>query len=296
MNLRDLEYVAAVLHKRHFGLAAEMCGVSQPALSAQIRKLEEELGLRLFERTSRGVLPCAEAQFVFDAARDILDRAESLRRQARLQREGRQAKVLRLGVIPTVAPYYLPDFFARISGKSRSAAQIHWQIREEKTADILAALREGQLDGAILSLPAQLPEGMRSQKILDEPFYLAVPAGHALAKHASVKAEQMEAGDMLLLDEGHCLKDQVIGLCASGLESAVQSFRATSLETLRHMVATGSGATLMPAMARRKDDGIAYVPFASGRFMRRLALVWRAQGRHAEDFQKIARLIARGGS
>lgn len=293
MNLRDLEYVLAVAEKRHFGLAAEACNVSQPALSTQIRKLEEELGLRLFDRTTREVTPTAEAEFILEHARAILNNAGEIRRYARLHREGKQSKIINLGVIPTIAPYYLPDFFAQVGKKAR-ARNISWQIHEEKTERLMALLQDGKIDAAIVSLPVR-GEGMKTKKLFQEPFYLAVPQGHAYADKETVEPGDLEQADWLLLDDGHCLKDQMLGICEK-LRSPANalyghSFRATSLETLRHMVATHSGVTLLPAMARRKNDGIAYVPFRGDRYSRAIGLVWRPGGHYATEIQTLAVML-----
>lgn len=297
MNLRDLEYILAVAEKRHFGLAAEACHVSQPALSTQIRKLEEELGLRLFDRTTREVRPTAEAEFILSHARKVLENVGEIRRYARLRREGGQEKIINLGVIPTIAPYYLPDFFAQVGKKAR-ARNISWQIHEEKTDRLISLLTEGKIDAAIVSLPLRA-EGLKSKKLFQEPFFLAVPNGHRYAAQAVVEPSELEQADWLLLDEGHCMKDQMLGICDK-LRSPARAayghaFRATSLETLRHMVATSSGITLLPAMARRKNDGITYVPFRGDRYTRTVGLVWRADAHYSDDIQTLATLLEKSG-
>lgn len=293
MNLRDLEYLLAVAEKRHFGLAAEACHVSQPALSTQIRKLEEHLGIRLFDRTTRDVTPTPEAEFVINHARTILDNVGEIRRYARLHREGKQAKIINLGVIPTIAPYYLPEFFAQVGKKAR-ARNISWQIHEEKTERLIVQLQEGKIDAAILSLPIRA-DGLKSKKLFQEPFYLAVPQGHAYAQNAEVEPGDLDEADWLLLDDGHCMKDQMMGICEKLRSPASatygHSFRATSLETLRHMVASHSGMTLLPAMARRKNDGISYVPFRGDRYTRTIGIVWRPGGHHASEIQDLIALL-----
>lgn len=293
MNIRDLEYVLAVAEKRHFGLAAEACNVSQPALSAQIKKLEETLGIRLFDRTTREVTPTAEADFVLSHARRILDNVGEIKKYARMHREGRQAKIINLGVIPTIAPYYLPDFFNKI-GKKAQAKNISWQIHEDKTERLLQQLAEGKLDGAILSLPVPL-DGLKMKKLFQEPFFLAVPTGHKFADLQSVEPGELPEADWLLLDDGHCLKDQMLGICEKVRSPASpvygHSFRATSLETLRHMVATHSGITLMPDMARKKNDGIIYIPFSNPRYSRAIGLVWRQASLYAPELSDIANTL-----
>lgn len=291
MNIRDLEYVLAVAEKRHFGLAAETCNVSQPALSAQIKKLEETLGIRLFDRTTREVIPTAEAGFVIAHARRILDNVGEIKKYARMHREGRQAKIINLGVIPTIAPYYLPDFFNRIGKKANN---ISWQIHEDKTERLLQQLAEGKLDGAILSLPVPL-DGLKMKKLFQEPFFLAVPIDHKFAGLQSVEPGVLREADWLLLDDGHCLKDQMLGICEKIRSPASpvygHSFRATSLETLRHMVAAHSGMTLMPDMARKKNDGIVYIPFSNPRYSRLIGIVWRVGSLYATELHDIAHTL-----
>ena len=290
MNIRDLEYVIAVAEKRHFGMAAESCNVSQPALSAQIKKLEDTLGVKLFDRTTREVTPTPEAAFVLSHARRILDNVSEIKKYARLHREGKQSKIINLGVIPTIAPYYLPDFFSRV-GKKAKARNINWQIHEDKTERLLQFLAEGKLDGAILSLPVPL-DGLKMKKLFQEPFYLAVPQGHRFAELKMVEPGELPEADWLLLDDGHCLKDQMLGVCEKVRSPASpvygHSFRASSLETLRHMVAVHSGITLMPEMARKKNDGIVYIPFNNPRYSRAIGLVWRASSLYAPELQDIA--------
>lgn len=295
MNIRDLEYVLAVAEKRHFGLAAAACNVSQPALSAQIKKLEETLGLRLFDRTTRDVAPTPEADFVINHAKRILENVGEIKKYARLHREGLQTKIINLGVIPTIAPYYLPDFFSHI-GKWAKAHNISWQIHEDKTDRLLAQLQEGKLDGAILSLPVRT-DGLKSKKLFQEPFYLAVPMGHKYASLTTAEPGDITGAEWLLLDDGHCLKDQMLGVCEKIRSPASpvygHSFRATSLETLRHMVATHSGVTLMPEMAKRKNDGIVYIPFGNAKYNRAIGLVWRTSSLYAAELQEIAQKLKR---
>jgi len=295
MNIRDLEYVLAVAEKRHFGLAAAACNVSQPALSAQIKKLEETLGLRLFDRTTRDVAPTPEADFVISHARRILENVGEIKKYARLHREGLQTKIINLGVIPTIAPYYLSEFFNQI-GKWAKAHNISWQIHEDKTDRLLAQMQEGKLDGAILSLPVRT-EGLKFKKLFQEPFYLAVPVGHKYAALKTAEPGDVTGAEWLLLDDGHCLKDQMLGICEKIRSPASpvygHSFRATSLETLRHMVATHSGVTLMPEMAKRKNDGIVYIPFGNAKYSRAIGFVWRTGSLYAAELQEIANKLTR---
>lgn len=288
MNLRDLEYIVAIAAKRHFGLAAEACNVSQPALSAQVKKLEEELGIRIFRRTTREVVPTPEAEFIIARAKAMLEQAAEIRKYGRLHREGRQAKIINLGVIPTIAPYYLPRFFKDVSGMTQG---VNWQIHENKTEVLLKQMRDGKIDGAILSLPVDTA-GLTVKKLFDERFFLALPCGHRFAHRKSIEPDEVQDANWLLLDDGHCMKDQMLGICHKARAATTHSFRATSLETLRHMVASGSGMTLIPDMARRANDGIAYVPLKKAAYARAIVLVWRDDGLYAEAFLDMSAKLA----
>lgn len=292
MNLRDLEYIVALADMRHFGEAARACNVSQPALSSQIKKLEDTLGLKLFERTQAGAVPTQGALYIIDAARAMTQKARDIRRYARLHQDSLQPKILRLGVIPTIAPYYLADFFAQLKPLADETRTL-WHIREEKTQDILRHIAEGTMDGALLSLPIEAQDGIVTKKLFDEPFFLAVPKNHALAQRAHISLSALPADDWLLLDEGHCLKDQVLDLCARIKGPMAQGFRATSLETLRHMVANASGITLMPAMAVRRNDDVAYIPFQDKKFSRAVGLIWRQKSLYAAHFEHMAKTLCR---
>jgi len=241
------------------------------------------------------VSPTPEAEYILAHARTILDNVGEIRKYAKLHREGKQAKIINLGVIPTIAPYYLPEFFAHVGKKAR-ARGINWQIHEEKTDRLMALLQEGKIDVAIVSLPVR-GEGLKTRKLFTEPFYLAVPAGHAYAGLSAAEPGDLEQADWLLLDDGHCLKDQMLGICEKLRSPASpvygQSFRATSLETLRHMVAAHSGVTLLPEMARRKNDGIVYVPFRNERYARAVGLVWRPGSPYATEIQNLSALLSR---
>lgn len=291
MNIRDLEYVIAVADKRHFGLAAEACNVSQPALSAQIKKLEDELGIRLFDRTTRDVVVTEAASFVINNARIILEKAGEIKKHAHYMREGHKTRIINLGIIPTIAPYYLPEFFAKV-GHEYKDMDIRWQVHEEKTKSLLQRLAEGRIDGAILSLPLEGPD-YPAKKLFDEPFFLAVPTGHALAAHKTVIPQDLADAEWLLLDDGHCLNDAALDICTRAKNAVNQhSFRATSLETLRHMVASDSGVTLMPGMARRNNDGIVYIPFKDAtKYKRTVGLVWRKDSLFAKELEAMANTL-----
>lgn len=292
MNIRDLEYVVALADKKHFGLAAKACNVSQPALSLQIKKLEDYLGIGLFERTSHGVVPTEDAAFIIANARLILEKSAQIRRYAHEIAKGLRPKLITLGVIPTIAPYYLPTFFESIVGFNEQE-NIRWQILEDKTETLVEKLDRGAVDAAILVVPA---EGIDHEHrlLFEEELYLAVQAQHPFARAGGVHIRDIQDDDWLLLDEGHCLNIPIIEACNKvGVGGDRNSFRATSLETLRHMVAHNSGVTLIPEMARRDNDGIAYVPIkSSGPFRRAISLVWRRNGLYAQKISEMAAHLA----
>jgi LysR family hydrogen peroxide-inducible transcriptional activator len=288
MNIRDLEYLVAVADKRHFGQAAKSCNVSQPALSAQIRKLEEQLGLQLFERAPRNVVPTPAAKFVIDTARVILEKTADIKKHAHFLRNGQQPKIVHLGVIPTIAPYYLPEFFKHL-GEGPKQPSIRWQILEEKTEVLTEQLDDGRIDAAIMVvMPSGTPHAHK--KLLDDQLFLAVPKGHALSRKDEIVPRDLEDEELLLLNDGHCLNTSMLDICERAHNPARQnSFRATSLETLRHMVASQSGITLLPAMARRKHDGIVYIPMKdTQRYTRQISLVWRRDSLNAAELAAIA--------
>jgi LysR family hydrogen peroxide-inducible transcriptional activator len=292
MNLRDLEYVVALADKKHFGLAAKACNVSQPALSSQIKKLEDYLGITLFSRTSKGVQSTEDAVLVVANARTILEKATQIRQHARYIARGQRPQLITLGVIPTIAPYYLPHLFKDMASY-RGQQQLCWQLCEEKTDVLVEKLDRGVIDAAILVVPKTGFD--HSQALLfEEELYLAMSVKHPLAKREGLSLHDIQDEDWLLLDEGHCLNTPIQDVCNKARVGVDRhSFRATSLETLRHMVALNSGVTLIPELARRKNDGIAYVQLkSSSRYKRSVSLVWRRDGLYADTISQIAKHLA----
>lgn len=287
LSLRDLEYAVAVADHRHFGRAAERCGVSQPSLSAQIRKLEDLLGIPLFERTSRRVLPTAQGEAVIRQARTVLEEAQRLIALAR-GAEGAFAGPLTLGAIQTLGPYLFPHVLSPIR---KNFPEVQLSLAEGRTEGLLADLRDGRVDAVFLSLPAE-DEGLAAEPLFFEPFLLAYPAGHPLEALPGVALADLDPGDLVLLEEGHCLRDQALSLCG---RQGRGTRHATGLETLRHMVAAGAGYTLMPllAVANQTDMGglIAYRPFDRDPPGRTVGLVWRASDPRGAGFRAMAALI-----
>lgn len=245
MNLRDLEYLVSLADHLHFGRAAAACYVSQPTLSTQIKKLESELGTPLVERGARNVLLTAAGQEVVLRARDLLDDADQIRRIARSVADP-ESGVLRLGLFPTLSPYLLPHV---MPGFRARFPRLEMLLVEDKSQDLVERLRAGSLDAAVLALPVA-DESLVYEPLFRESFLLAVPEGHALADSPEpLPAEALAGQELLLLEDGHCLRDQALDVCSRDGARERGGFRATSLETLRHMVAIGSGITLLPELA-----------------------------------------------
>ena len=270
MNLRDLEYVVAVADLQHFGRASERCNVSQPTLSMQVKKLEDMLGVALFERTNKHVMMTPIGSEITQRARRILQDAKEVKELAKAAQDSLSGDFY-LGAFPTLAPYYLPEATARIHKK---LPKLRLWLVEEKTEILLDKLHKGQLDAAFIALPVA-DDQLESEMLFHDPFYLAVPRGHPLAGQKMANAKNISGKELLLLEDGHCLRDQALSVCSLIGTSEHQGFRATSLETLRHMVAGGMGITLIPKLALRKDDGIAYIPFEKPVISRTIGLVWR---------------------
>ncbi|MGH8272948.1 MAG: LysR substrate-binding domain-containing protein [Gammaproteobacteria bacterium] len=275
MNLRDLQYLAALAEHRHFGHAAEACYVSQPTLSTQLKKLEDALGVALIERAPRRVLFTETGEAVLAEARAALAHADRIRAIAK-QAKTPGARTVKLGIFPTLAPYLLPHV---LPGVHRRFPQLELLLTEEKTETVLEKLHAGRLDAVVIALP--VPEtGLHTEFLFEEPFVLAVPASHPLAKQASASLEDLADERLLLLEDGHCLRDQALEVCKLAGAGERKGFRATSLETLRHMVATEVGITLLPVLATRPPaaglEGLKLIPFRGAPPSRRIAIAWRA--------------------
>lgn len=292
VTLTELRYIVATADHRHFGRAARACSVTQPTLSAQIQKLERTLGVRLFERTSKAVHVTPLGAEIVEEARRVLDATAKIRDLAQ-RGDDPLSGPLRLGVIPTLGPYLLPWLVRPLR---KSYPRLKLILRELKTADMIEELSQHKLDCGVMALPIA-GAALMHELLFDEPFWLIAPADHPLAAKMRIHEADLEGERVLLLDEGHCLRDQALAICrddATG-EHVPDDFRATSLETLRHMVAAGMGCTLMPALAlderRTNDRKIAHVPFATPGPARRMALFWRRTHPRDEDFRMLAQLI-----
>lgn len=289
ITLTELRYLVALAQTRHFGRAAENCHVTQPTLSAQIMKLERTLGVKLFERSPKGVRPTPVGEELAREAQLVLEGTQRLLELARGQHEPLSG-TLRLGVIPTLAPYLLPLIAKPLEKRFPKLRLVY---REIKTSEILLELEEHRIDCGVLALPAGA--GLVTQPLFDEPFWLLVPREHVLAGRKQVREADLAEETVLLLDEGHCLREQALSLCARNgarSEGGTGDFRATSIETLRQMVAAGMGTTLVPALSLVTElRAVQAVPFANPAPARRLGLCWRGTHPRGSDHRLLAECI-----
>jgi len=274
MNLRDLRYLVALSDHRHFGRAAAACFVSQPTLSTQIRKLEDELGVALVERAPRKVLLTPIGGDIVERARRIVGDVEQIRESARRSQDP-EAGTVRLGMFPTLGPYLLPHAVPLLRERF---PQLELLLVEEKSDVLLARLREGRLDAGLLALPVH-DEQLHAEFLFEEPFLLAVSRSHPLADRDSIALDELSGQKLLLLEDGHCLRDQALAVCGLAGANGKGEFQATSLETLRQMVAANVGVTLLPMLAIKppvtQSDSIHLLGFSDSRPSRRIAMVWR---------------------
>lgn len=290
MNLRDLSYLVALAEYRHFGRAAEASFVSQPTLSTQIRKLEDELGVALVERTPRKVLLTETGREIARRARGVLSQIDEIRSIAQRTRDP-ESGTIRLGIFPTLGPYLLPHVIPHLRQRF---PRLELLLREEKTEQVLHMLREGTLDAGILALPVH-DDSLHTEFLFEEPFVLAVPGGHPLASRVSLRMEDLSDQDLLLLEDGHCLRDQALEVCHLAGAGEKSGFRATSLETLRQMVSANVGITLLPALAVKppvaQSPNVQLVEFEAPAPSRRIAMLWRKSSAMTPFFEALAAVI-----
>jgi LysR family hydrogen peroxide-inducible transcriptional activator len=294
MNLRDLKYLIAVADHRHFGRAADACCVSQPTLSGQLKKLEDYLGVVLFERNNKSVVTTPAGQAILRHARLAVEQAEAILEVARAHRDPMTGP-LRLGVIPTLSPYLMPLVLRPLH---EGFPGLRLVLSEEMTAVLLARLRDHGLDAALIATPADDAD-LDSIPLFDEPFWIAYPPGHPLADLEEVSARDLARDDLLLLADGHCLADQARSLCettaALPRSAEASDLRAASLETLLYLVSAGFGMTLVPALAIRKpwlaERGLLARPLRLPEAHRTVRLVYRRAFPRTEALHALARLI-----
>jgi LysR family transcriptional regulator, hydrogen peroxide-inducible genes activator len=278
MTLTELRYIVAVARERHFGRAAEACFVSQPTLSVAVKKLEDELDVKLFERGSSEISVTPLGEEIVRQAQAVIEQAASIKEIAKRGKDP-LAGPLRLGIIYTIGPYLLPDL---VKHAIDMFPQMPLMLQENFTAKLLDMLRTGDLDAAIMAEP--FPDtGLAIAPLYDEPFMIAVPAAHPLAQRDSVPSEELKEETMLLLGTGHCFRDHVLEVCpeyarfSSNAEGIRKSFEGSSLETIKHMVASGMGLTVVPQLSvpAEPHPHLRYVRFADPVPTRRVVLAWR---------------------
>ncbi len=252
LKLKDLRYLVALADERHFGRAAQRCYISQPTLSAQLKKLEDYLGVQLIERQPKQITLTEAGEQIVARARRILEASDEVLALAKTHRDPLAGK-LRMALLPTIGPYLLPRVARQIH---KALPGLELQLYEYQTGPMLEKLATGQIDLGILALPVDM-EGLEARQLYQEPFELAMPAQHRLAKKKDIRVEDLKDETLLLLEDGHCLRDQALDVCHGVGAQEKQDFRATSLETLRQMVATGAGITLLPELASRNAYGMA---------------------------------------
>ncbi|NDP48612.1 MAG: hydrogen peroxide-inducible genes activator [Sulfuriferula multivorans] len=287
MTLQELKYLVALADHGHFGRAAESCCITQSTLSTQLKKLEDFLGVTLFDRSLKRVTPTPIGREILQAARNIVEESERIKELAKHAQDPMD-RTLRLGIIPTLGPYYLPHALMLMHKKHSGLRLL---LREEMTPQILAHLADGKLDAALLALPVE-DDNLRVEPLFYEPFFAALPAGHALAKQAVLKVPDIMDEKLLLLDEGHCLRDQALDVCGTHSKGR-EEVRATSLETLRQMVGMGLGVTLLPALSvdagpRVSKKSVEIRPFKKPVPGRTIGLVWRKRAPFPETFERFA--------
>lgn len=290
MKLRDLEYLVAVDEERHFHKAAERCFVSQPTLSGQLKKLEDELGVMLVERTRRQVAMTDVGEAVAQQARKILTEVKTVREIVQ-SFDDPMAGELHVGLIPTLAPYLLPRIMPAIRTQY---PKLKLWLHEYQTSVLLEQLRRAELDLLILAVPVDTDE-FSEIHLFDEPFQLAVPKDEELAQQSIITLGELGKREMLLLEEGHCLRGQALDVCFMAGATENVGFHASSLETLRHMVGEGMGITLMPQLAiparHSETDEIRYLPFTEPKPSRQIGMLYRKGSYREETFIKLRQLI-----
>ena len=285
MTLTELKYIVAVAREKHFGRAAEACFVSQPTLSVAIKKLEDELDVKLFERGSAEVSVTPLGEDIVRQAQQVIEQAQAIREIAKRGKDPVSGP-LRLGIIYTIGPYLLPDLVRQAIAR---VPQMPLMLQENFTARLLEMLRTGELDCAIMAEP--FPDtGLAIAPLYDEPFMAAVPTTHALARRKTISAEELKQETMLLLGTGHCFRDHVLEVCpeyarfaspgsgsGGGHDGIRKSFEGSSLETIKYMVASGMGVTVVPQLSvpAEKQTHIRYIKFTAPVPTRRVVLAWR---------------------
>ena len=290
-TIRQLEYLVAVADEGHIGRAAEACHVAQPSLSAQIKELERTLGTELVERLGRGIRLTAAGEEAAERARQVLRETDDLIEVARHSAASLRGR-LRIAAIPTVAPYLLPRFVPLLRSRH---PDVETHLREMQTPDLVPALARGEIDLGLMALPVEDPT-LEHVTILDDPFLVALDPQHAFARDHDVPIGDLAGEAVLLLEDGHCLRDQALEICSTVGVANAGEIQATSLATLCQMVAAGMGVTLLPRSARdveaREGAGLIVRPFRDASPSRKLVLVWRRRSPAGDLYRELGHLVA----
>ncbi|MEH6404319.1 MAG: LysR substrate-binding domain-containing protein [Sneathiella sp.] len=290
MNIRDLEYIIAVSEEQHFGKAAKKCNVSQPALSGQIRKLEDYIGVTLFERTSRSVKTTAIGEDIIVKAKQLVSLSDEIFDMAQNSKDPLSGP-FKLGMITTIAPYLSPLILSSIR---QQLPKVSLTLVEGLTTDLEKAVAEGELDGAITAT-SPIPTQLNDNPLYDEPFWIALPKFHKLASRRSIDLSEIDPKELLLLADGHCLRDQILDICHTNEGINHTNTRQTSLGTLLALVEAGDGVTLVPALtkpaANNAHGTIVICPERSGTAGRRVRLISRASFPRTELLNNLASTI-----
>ncbi|ACP24177.1 transcriptional regulator, LysR family [Sinorhizobium fredii NGR234] len=289
LTLRQMRYFDALATARHFGRAAELAHVSQPALSAQIMEMEEHLGVKLVERSRGGVFLTAKGEDVLTRVRAILADVDRLEESARANSGTLDGRV-RLGVIPTLAPYLVPQLIPYL--RARYAA-IEIELKESLTDRLIADLGDGRLDAVVAALPIDA-DGIAARPLFSDRFFMAVADNDRKVLMSPLTEAQVDISQLLLLEEGHCLRDQALAVCNSAGKRQLMSFGATSMATLLQMVANGMGMTLIPEIAIPSEaarNAIRIVPFAEPGPAREIGLIWRRSNPRRRDMEALGEAI-----
>ena len=291
MTLTELKYIVAVAREKHFGRAAEACFVAQPTLSVAIKKLEDELGVMIFERGGAEVSVTPLGTKIVAQAERVLEQTDAIKEIA-AQNQDPLAGPLRLGIIYTIGPYLLPPL---VKTMIEQVPQMPLVLQENFTVRLLELLRQGELDAAIMALPFPA-QGLMLQPLYDEPFVVAMPRQHPWAQRTAIGADELKSETMLLLGTGHCFRDQVLEVCpemsrfSTSGDGIARTFEGSSLETIRHMVASGIGITVLPLASvpdmEAKHGMLRYVPFSPPEPSRRVVIAYR------KSFTRVAAIEA----
>ena len=284
MNLRDLKYIVEVARERNFARASEKVFVSQPALSMQIKKLEETLGVEIFERDKQNFLITPVGAEIIKKAEIILQESEEIKMIAKNSKDPHKGEI-RIGAFPTVASYFLPNFVKNIHKKF---PHLKIFLIESKSNELITKLKSGEIDFCLLAMPIK-DDNLIGEKIFSEKFLLATPKGHPFSKKSKIQIKELRKQELMLLEDGHCMRDQALEICSMVKAFENQDFKATSLETLRQMVANGTGITLIPEIAVRSDDKISYVKIFNAPF-RTIGIYYRKSSVQKNLIKEIIKL------